>query len=119
MMSCCSKNKRRKIASNLLIYRGELHSNPIVELDSDGVVTAIDFVAGSAMDHSAHTEFYNGIMVAEAPEIVPNETIVESINKMQITEPIEIGNRPNIQILSGIDYRTMTPTDRYRVKKII
>lgn len=118
-MSYSSKNKRRKIASNLLLYRGELQLNPIIEIDADGVIISIEFIARSAMDHSSHTEFYNGIMVAGVPNLSADKTILESLQELQISEPIEIGHRPNIYILSGLDYHSMMPTERYKVTKII
>ncbi len=64
MMNSSFKDGRRRIASNLLLHRGKLLRNPIVELNSNGVIESVDFVEESRVDHSTHTEFYNGIMLA-------------------------------------------------------
>lgn len=118
-MNCSSKDKRRKIASNLLIYRGEIRRNPVVEIAPDGVITSIEFLPQSQMDLSAHTEFYNGVMAAGVPNLSDGKTIIEALRELHISEPIEIDHRPNIYILSGLDYHSMTPTERYKVTKII
>ncbi len=63
-MNYYSQNKRRKIASNLLLHRGELLHNPVVELTPDGEILSIEFVESSRLDCSPETEFYSGIMMA-------------------------------------------------------
>lgn len=63
-MNYYSQKRGRKIASNLLLHRGELLHNPVVELTPDGEILSIEFVESSMLDYSPETEFYSGIMMA-------------------------------------------------------
>ncbi len=56
-----SKNKRR-IASNYLLYRGELLRNGVVEIDSSGKVLSVGSV--ERLDSLCSTEFFSGLMFA-------------------------------------------------------
>ncbi len=54
----------RKIASNLLHYRGKFLRNPIVEVDDEsGEILSVDFDSGN-IDRCAGVEFYSGVMCA-------------------------------------------------------
>lgn len=63
-MSSSSSGKNRKIASSMVLHRGRLLRNPIIEIDPSGEIISVDFVEDGAMDSSPHTEFYSGIMLA-------------------------------------------------------
>ncbi len=54
----------RRIASNLLLHRGELLRNPIVEVDKQGEIISVEHYRDGEVDRMANTEFYAGIMCA-------------------------------------------------------
>ncbi len=59
MISSVSK---RRIASNYLLYRGELLRNGVVEIDSSGKVLSVGSV--ERLDSLCSTEFFSGLMFA-------------------------------------------------------
>ncbi len=50
----------RRIASNLMALDGELISRPLIEVDSEGVITKVEQYED--VDRLHHTEFYSGIL---------------------------------------------------------
>ncbi len=52
----------RRIASNYLLYRGELLRNGVVELDVAGKILSVGSV--ERLDSLCNTEFYSGVMMA-------------------------------------------------------
>ncbi len=60
-----SSSSRRRIASNYMLRGGELHRNPVVEIDEGGEIISIEsWGEGAMLDHSPSTEFYSGVMTA-------------------------------------------------------
>ncbi|MFR9534232.1 MAG: amidohydrolase family protein [Rikenellaceae bacterium] len=59
MISSVSK---RRIASNYLLYRGELLRNGVIEIDSSGKVLSVGSV--ERLDSLSSTEFFSGLMFA-------------------------------------------------------
>lgn len=57
-----SSKQTRRIASNYLLTRGEFVKNPVVEVDSDGVILSVE--SCSEVDRLSGTEFYAGVMFA-------------------------------------------------------
>ncbi|MFI3277779.1 MAG: amidohydrolase family protein [Rikenellaceae bacterium] len=51
-----------KIASNLLLSKGEFIKNPLVEVDASGRILSVE--SYTTLDGIAHTEFYSGVMCA-------------------------------------------------------
>ena len=54
----------RKIASNYLVNRGELHKNPIIEVGGDGTILSVGSYDPTRIDRLEATEHYSGVMVA-------------------------------------------------------
>ncbi|MFR9503627.1 MAG: amidohydrolase family protein [Rikenellaceae bacterium] len=57
-----SSSCNRRIASNYLLYRGELLRNGVVEVDAAGKILSVASV--EHIDSLCNTEFYNGLMFA-------------------------------------------------------
>lgn len=57
-----SSSPTRKVASNLLLLRGEFVANPVVEVDGEGRILSVE-VGVESIDRSPQTEFYGGIML--------------------------------------------------------
>ncbi len=52
----------RRIASNYLLYRGELLRNGVVEIDSSGKILSVG--SSPEIDRLPNTEFYSGVLMA-------------------------------------------------------
>lgn len=110
-----TSNPLRRIASNKFLTREGVLQHPLIELDDRGEVVRI--VACAEPDREPYTEFYAGLLVMGLQK--------EGIERVKISReplhewlPKELTEKGGLHLLTGLDYTTMTPTEKIKIEKI-
>lgn len=104
----------RKIASNLLLDRGGLHRNPLVELDAEGQLASVRLVPYP--DREPFTEFYAGLLVVGLEGFDPATLLADHTTPLpELLAPYLHPESRRAVLLTGLDYDRLTATDRTRI----
>ena len=104
----------RKIASNLLLDRGGLHRDPLVELDAEGQLSSVRFVPHP--DREPFTEFYAGLLVVGLEGFDPAQLQADHTTPLpELLAPYLHPDSRRVVLLTGLDYDRLTATDRTRI----
>lgn len=104
----------RKIASNLLLDRGGLHRNPLVELDAEGQLASVRFVPHP--DCEPFTEFHAGLLVVGLEGFNPATLLADHTTPLpELLAPYLHPESRRAMLLTGLDYDRLTATDRTRI----
>lgn len=104
----------RKIASNLLLDRGGLHRDPLVELDEEGQLASVRFV--SHPDREPFTEFFAGLLVVGLEGFNPAQLQADHTTPLpELLAPYLHPESRRAVLLTGLNYDRLTATDRTRI----
>lgn len=104
----------RKIASNLLLDRGGLHRDPLVELDAEGLLTSVRLVPHP--DCEPFTEFHAGVLVVGLEGFDPAQLQADHTTPLpELLAPYLRPESRRAVLLTGLDYDRLTATNRTRI----
>ncbi|MFI3317743.1 MAG: hypothetical protein SNH88_00965 [Rikenellaceae bacterium] len=110
-MSCSPS--QRKIASNLALVEGAVIKNPLLTIDHNEVIIAID--RWERVDSTPYCEFYSGLIFGSYQPYTP-EPIAPLL--AQLPRALKVGTSCQLYLLSGIDYERMQLTEHSQVERL-